>query len=102
MSSCTGTKVTSGQIADGYIVESFDGHSKLELPSILECNEIPNIPDEIPTPDVARHHSHLRDIADSIPALETQTPILILIGRDLPEAHHVYSKLYRSKGFPVC
>ena len=100
MSSCTGTKVTSGQIADGYIVESFDGHSKLELPSILECNEIPNIPDEIPTPDVARHHSHLRDIADSIPALETQTPILLLIGRDLPEAHHVYSQLTGPKGSP--
>ena len=73
MSSCTGTKVTSGQIACGYVVEALDGSSKMELPSVLECNEIPNIPGEISTPEVARYHSHLKDIADCIPPLETQT-----------------------------
>ena len=81
-------------------MESLDGSSKMELPPILECNEIPNIPSEIPTPEVARYHSHLRDIADCIPALETQTPTLILIGRDLPEAHHVSSQLIGPKGSP--
>ena len=100
MSSCTGTKLTSGQIANGYVVEALDGSSKMELPSVLECNEIPNIPGEIPTPEVARYHSHLRDIADCIPPLETQTQTLILIGRDLPEAHHVSCQLTGPKGSP--
>ena len=49
--------------------ESLDGSSKMELPPILECSEIPNIPSEIPTPEVARYNSHLQDIADCIPAL---------------------------------
>ena len=100
MSSCTGTKLTSGQIANGYVVEALDGSSKMKLPSVLECNEIPNIPGEIPTPEVARYHSHLRDIADCIPPLETQTQTLILIGRDLPEAHHVSCQLTGPKGSP--
>ena len=100
MSSCTGTKLTSGQIANGYVVEALDGSSKMELPSVLECNEIPNIPGEIPTPEVARYHSHLRDIADCIPPLDTQTQTLILIGGDLPEAHHVSCQLTGPKGSP--
>ena len=100
MSSCSGTKLTFGQIANGYIIETLDGSSKMELPSILECNEIPNIQGEIPTSEVARYHSHLRDIADFIPPLEIQTPTLILIGRDLPEAHHVSSQLTGPKGSP--
>ena len=49
---------------------------------------------------MARYHSHLRDIADCIPSLETQTQTLILIGRDLPEAHHVSCQLTRPKGSP--
>ena len=69
MSSCTGTKLTSGQIANGYVVEALDGSSKMEFPSLLTCNEIHNIP----TPEVACYHSHLRDITDFIPPLETQT-----------------------------
>ena len=41
MSSCIGTKLTSGQIANGYVVEALDGSSKIELPSVLECNKFP-------------------------------------------------------------
>ncbi len=61
----------------------------LRLPTVIECNQIPNERDEIPTPAVASHHSHLRDIAELIPPIDPGAEILLLIGRDLLAAHHV-------------
>ena len=100
LSSCTGTVMSSGRTAHDLIVESIDGSSRLELPNVLECNEIPNSRDEIPTPEVARYHSHLEDISEYIPPLDTSAAIMLLIGRDLPEAHHVYEQVTGPKGSP--
>ena len=100
LSSCAGIVVTSGRTAHGLIVESLDGSSRLELPNVLECNEIPNSRDEIPTPEIAFYHSHLNDISEYIPPLDTSAAIMLLIGRDLPEAHHVYDQRTGPKGSP--
>ncbi|XP_071098015.1 uncharacterized protein [Haliotis cracherodii] len=89
LSSCAGRKDTSGWRAKGYIVESFDGHSRLQLPTLIECNQIPDHREEIPVPEVAMHYNHLKDIANCIPPLDNDAQILLLIGRDLIEAHHV-------------
>jgi hypothetical protein len=51
----------------GYVVESWDGTSCHTLPTVIECNKIPNDASEIPTPEVAKLHSHLNSIADKIP-----------------------------------
>ncbi|KAI2655850.1 2-succinyl-5-enolpyruvyl-6-hydroxy-3-cyclohexene-1-carboxylate synthase [Labeo rohita] len=48
-----------------------------------ECDQIPNNHTEIPTLDVAFHHSHLRPIAQEIPPLDSDAEILILLGRDI-------------------
>ena len=87
--SCAGSTQTQGRVAKGYIVESLDGHTMLKLPTLLECDQIPNDRNEIPTPDVAQHHTHLKDIAKHIPPLDNDANILLLLCRDLPEAHHV-------------
>lgn len=100
LSSCAGIVVSSGRTAHALVVESLDGSSRLELPNILECNEIPNSRDEIPTPEVARYHLHLNDISEYIPPLDTSAVIMLLIGRDLPEAHHVYDQRIGPKGSP--
>lgn len=100
LSSCAGIVVTSGRTAHDLVVESLDGSSRLELPNVLECNEIPNSRDEIPTPEVAFYHSHLNDISEYIPPLDTSAAIMLLIGRDLPEAHHVYDQRTGPKGSP--
>lgn len=100
LSSCAGTVVSSGRTAHGLIVQSLDGFSHLELPSVLECSEIPNSGDEIPTPEVMRYHSHLNHISECIPPLDTSAAIMLLMGRDLPEAHHVYDQRLGSKGSP--
>ncbi|CAC5400192.1 unnamed protein product [Mytilus coruscus] len=49
---------------------------------------IPNNRNEIPTCDVAANYQHLASIAQFIPPLDAEAKI-ILIGRDLMQAHHV-------------
>ncbi|XP_073714092.1 uncharacterized protein [Misgurnus anguillicaudatus] len=89
LKTCAGLKETTGRRASGYIVESLDKSVSLRLPTLLECNQIPNVRSEIPTSDAAHHFSHLRDIADEIPALDPDANILLLIGRDLIRVHKV-------------
>jgi hypothetical protein len=92
LSSCAGNFVTSGRRASGLVIESLDGSSKLDLPTLIECNQIPEIREEIPTPEVAQHHPHLKDIAHHIPPIDDTAQILLLVGRDLVEAHHVFDQ----------
>lgn len=70
----------------------------MELPMVTECNDIPDDRSEIPTPDVIRHQPHLRDVP--IPALNPDAKILLLIGRDLAEAHHVKDQRIGARNTP--
>ena len=89
LSSCSGHVTTTRRQASGSLIESLDGSTKLSLPTLIECNQIPNIREEIPTPEVAKYHDHLSDIADEIPPYDPSAPILILIGRDMIAARNV-------------
>ncbi len=89
LSSCSGQMQTSGRRAKGYAIESLDGTCVFELPTLIECEQIPNVREEIPTPDVVQYHHHLQDLVDLIPPLDEDAEILLLIGRDLIDAHHV-------------
>lgn len=101
LSSCSGTESASGRKADNCIVvESLDGVDKFELPSVIECNNIPNMRNEIPVPEVALQYAHLNDIADKIPPLESNADILLLIGRDIPEVHHILDQRIGPRGTP--
>jgi len=98
LSSCSGTFQTSGRtIEEGLVISSLDRSWEVELPPVLECNDIPNAPDEIPTPEIVARHNHLSDIY--IPELE-EAKILLLVGRDLPEAHHVLEQRIGPKKSP--
>lgn len=55
----------TGRRACDYVVMSFDGKVSFPLPTLIECNAIPNNREEIPTAEVALHHPHLRAIANS-------------------------------------
>ncbi|XP_061169198.1 uncharacterized protein LOC133178524 [Saccostrea echinata] len=89
LSSCAGKFNTAGRRASGYMVESIDGTCTLQLPDLIECNDIPNNREEIPSPGVAQSFPHLNDIAHLIPPLDKCIDIELLIGRDLIMAHHV-------------
>ncbi|KAL0148051.1 hypothetical protein M9458_056666, partial [Cirrhinus mrigala] len=83
LKTCAGLLETAGRRTSDFIVESIDGKISLPLPTLLECDQIPNNRTEIPTPDVAFHYSHLRPIAQEIPPLDPDAEILLLLGRDI-------------------
>lgn len=63
-------------------------NTNTELTCVTECDSIPFNRDEIGTQEIALHYPHLVDIASEILPLN-DAPILLLLGRDLVEAHHV-------------
>ena len=99
LTSCNGQSRVTGRVAHDLVVESLGGTCH-KLPAILECNDIPNSRGEIPTPEVAHHYRHLHDIKDLINPLDEQAGILLLLGRDIPEAHHVLDQRTGPRGTP--
>ncbi|RXN37835.1 hypothetical protein ROHU_001681 [Labeo rohita] len=84
---CAGVTKTAGRRATGFIIESLDGAMKVKLPTLIECNNIPDDRDEILTPDAALWHTHLKPIAHCIPPLDPGAQILLLLGRDILQVH---------------
>lgn len=89
LKTCSGVMETSGRRAANFVVESYDGKIKIKLPTLIECEMIPDDRAEIPTPDVAHYFPHLRPVADKIPPLNKNAQILILLGRDILRVHKV-------------
>lgn len=87
MSSCADRQEMSGRRASGFLVSSIDGSVAIEFPMVSECNYIPDYRSEIPTSNVISRQPHLNDLP--IAELNPNAQILLLIGRDLPELHHV-------------
>lgn len=63
------------------------------LPTLIECNAIPNNREEIPTAEAALYHRHLKAIATEIPPLDPSADILLLIGRNLLRVHKVQEQI---------
>ena len=59
------------------------------MPTLTECNEIPNNREENPTPEDARAHTHLFQIANKILTLDKEAEVLLLVGREIPPLHKV-------------
>lgn len=100
LSSCSGNINMCGRRVHGLVVTSIDGNSTFDLPTLIECDDIPNDLSEVPTPEVARQHPHLDRIASSIPPLHPDTKIQLVIGRDLPEARHIIRQIVGPSGTP--
>lgn len=65
----------------------------LQLPTLVEYEEIPDNRSEIPTPNAASHHKHLKAIASGIPPLDPKTNILLLLGRDILHVYEVCKQM---------
>ncbi|XP_046585211.1 uncharacterized protein LOC124292203 [Haliotis rubra] len=98
ISSCTGTSDTYGRRASNLVVESFDRSHTLDVPHVIECPQVPDMREEIPTPEIVLSYPHLQDV--QIPQLDNDAQILLLIGRDVIEAHHVLDQKIGPKGSP--
>ena len=100
LKTCSGEKQAKGRRAQGLVLESLDQRVFYRLTTLTECNEIPNNPEEIPTPEVTQAHPHLQQIADKIPDLDKHAEILLLIGRDVPPLHKVHESRNRPRNAP--
>ena len=89
MNTCSGRSNVVGRRAKDLVIEAFNGSTKIPLPVLLECNEIPDNRTEIPSPQVAVHHKHLRPLADQIPDVDPEVDIMLLLGRDVPQVHKI-------------
>lgn len=93
LKTCSGTTETSGRRANNFVLESIDGKMQLPLPTLIECDMVPDDRSEIPSPDVAYNHPHLQPVAHKIPAVDPSAPILLLLGRDLLRVHKVREQI---------
>ena len=89
LKTCSGVFETAGRRASNFIVESLDGNTQIPLPTLIECDMLPDDRSEIPSPEVARHHPHLQHLVEKIPAVDPDASILLLLGRDLIQVHKV-------------
>ena len=85
----SGLQEVHGRKLSGLIIESLDGTVCTQTPTLFECNNIPGDVSEIPTPEVAAAFEHLRPIALTLPPLNKDAEIAILLGRDAPQFHKV-------------
>lgn len=92
MKTFAGVSETTGRKAHNFVVSSLDRQTHIPLPPLLECNALPDDRSEIPTPDIVQHFPHLAPIAGKIPPLEPDTPILLLLGRDILSVHKVHEQ----------
>lgn len=90
---CAGTIETTGRRASDFTIESFNKKVQFPLPTLIECGMIPDNKTEIPSPEVAHHHLHLRSITHLIPAVEPDVSILLLLGRDILQVHKVRQQI---------
>ena len=97
---CAGHIDTSGRRIKGLVIEPVDKTTKIQLPQLIECSYLPDNRHEIPTPEVANQHKHLCDIADQIPSFNNKANIQLLIGRDVPQVHHVLDQRVGSPESP--
>ncbi|XP_069972597.1 uncharacterized protein [Penaeus vannamei] len=66
ITSCSGRSVMTGRKSGGLCIQAVDGSLQMSLPTVIECDELPNNRTEIPTPNIARLHPHLKDIGSEI------------------------------------
>lgn len=93
LKTCTGVSMTNGRRAENLIIQSVDGQFSSPLPSLLECDSLPDNKSEIPTPEVALAHPHLKHLAGQIQPLDPEVDIMLLLGRDIIQVHKVHERV---------
>ncbi|XP_060793215.1 uncharacterized protein LOC132896416 [Neoarius graeffei] len=89
LKTCAGVSEAAGRRARGFVAQITDGKSSLALPTLIECDQLPDHRAEIPTPAAVKYHPHLKSLTSKIPPLDPKAEILFLLGRDIIQAHKV-------------
>ena len=100
LSTCSGEKEEKyGRRVAGITVCSLSG-AEFAVPTLTECDTIPQDKREISTPDMARSFPHLKAIAHEIPPVNESAKIHLLLGRDALELLKVREFRNGPKGAP--
>ena len=100
LSTCSGDREEKyGRRLTGVAVRSTNG-AEFTLPTLTECDNIPQDKREIPTSAMARRFPHLSLIANEIPPLDDTADVHLLIGRDAPELLKVRESRNGPSGAP--
>ena len=100
LTTCSGAKETKyGRRVSGISVKSMSG-TVAKLPSLIECEHIPQDRSDFPTPRITKHHAHLKEISKEIPPYDPEAKIELLIGRDAPELVKVRAFKNGPRGAP--
>lgn len=84
-----GVTEMSGRRGIGFIAQPLDGSLSVPLPTLAKCNHMLDDRSEIPTPEAAKHYSHLKPISHIIPELDKHAQILLLLGQYVLQVHKV-------------
>ena len=85
----------------GLVVESIDGKTCMDLPTVKERDNIQENYSEIPTPEVASHYTNLHDLAQEFEPLDESRKTLLLIGCDLIDAFVVLDQRTGPSNTPI-
>ncbi|KAI2663058.1 hypothetical protein H4Q32_002087 [Labeo rohita] len=61
LKTCSGETEISGRRATNFVIEPKNGKLQIQLPTLIECDMIPDDRKESPSPEVVQHHPHLQD-----------------------------------------
>ncbi|XP_028403950.1 uncharacterized protein LOC114526541 [Dendronephthya gigantea] len=82
-----GTREVETKAVEGLVAEHFQyDHISVRLPRTYERQQIPADRDEIPRPNQIGKWSHLKEVAERIPAYMENIEVAILIGLNCPSA----------------
>lgn len=83
LKTCAEVFQKTGRKAYRFQVASVDVQVIISLRTLIECDDNSDDCSEIPTPQVALHHPHLKDIAGQICEIDLDTPVMMLLVRDI-------------------
>ena len=86
LTTINGTSLQETKAIRGLVLSDMKGRNEVELPLVYERDLIPASLDQIPRPEMLRHWSHLRNVADATPPVRTDLEIGLLIGCNVPRA----------------
>ncbi|XP_015756454.1 PREDICTED: uncharacterized protein LOC107335914 [Acropora digitifera] len=85
LTACSGTKETKyGRRVTDVVIQSISG-ATANLPTLIECGNIPQDKRGIPAPETARRFPHLQEIFNEVSPLDETADMHLLIGKDAPE-----------------
>ena len=58
LTSCTGKSTVSGRQGFNLVIDAIDNSASFTVPTVIECDELPNNRHEIPHPTILKHHKH--------------------------------------------